>query len=306
MPHRLPDHRVRLAAFEWLRAQVNIYGESLPRILLQQGFQLDGERVPLVGPQGIFKPQVLERIPLSITTSPEGPYRDSFAPNGLLRYKYRGTDPNHHENVGLREAMVQKLPLVYFHGIVPGKYIAVWPVYIVNDTPQILTFEVAVDDASIIGKTLQEHPTTQIAESDDSRRMYITSSVRVRLHQASFREKVLRAYQEQCALCKLRHAELLDAAHIIPDADPEGEPVISNGLALCKLHHAAFDRQFLGIRPDYVIELRRDVLDEKDGPMLLHGLQGMHLKQLHLPRMQPNWPDPQRLEERYAQFRNIA
>ena len=53
------------------------------------------------------------------------------------------------------------------------------------------------------------------------------------------------------------HAELLDAAHIVPDAD-EGEPVIPNGLALCKLHHAAFDRYFLGVRPDYVLQVRPD------------------------------------------------
>jgi putative restriction endonuclease len=302
MPHRLPDHRVRLAAFEWLQSQVLIYGEVLLRPLLEQGFQLDGERIPLVGPQGIFKPRVLERIPLSITTTLEGPYDDVFAPNGLLRYKYRGTDPLHHENMGLREAMRQNLPLVYFHGIVPSKYLAVWPIFIVNDRPELLTFEVAVDDATIIGKKLQQQATNQVAESDEARRIYITSTVRVRLHQTSFREKVLRAYREQCTLCRLRHAELLDAAHIIPDTDPEGEPIISNGLALCKLHHAAFDRHFLGIRPDYIVELRRDVLDEEDGPMLLHGLKGMHLKRLSLPRMKHNWPDPERLEQRYFQF----
>ncbi len=266
MPHRLPDHRVRLAAFEWLRAQVLTYGETLPRTLLQHGFQLDGERIPLVGPQGIFKPKVLDRIPLSITTSPDSPYNDTYAPNGLLSYRYRGTDPLHHENVGLREAMRLQLPLVYFRGIIPGKYLAVWPVYIVNDNPNLLTFEVAVDDAALIVKKLQQQSTNQIAESDESRRVYITSTVRARLHQSSFREKVLRAYREQCALCRLRHAELLDAAHIIPDTDPEGEPIIPNGLALCKLHHAAFDRQFLGIRPDYIIELRQDVLDERGRP----------------------------------------
>jgi hypothetical protein len=52
---------------------------------------------------------------------------------------------------------------------------------------------------------------------------------------------VLAAYRHQCSLCRLKHEELLDAAHIIPDADPEGEPVVSNGLALCRLHHSAFD-----------------------------------------------------------------
>ena len=67
--------------------------------------------------------------------------------------------------------------------------------------------------------------------------------------QRTFRERVLRAYQEQCAICRLRHQELLDAAHILPDGDPRGEPVVSNGLALCNLHHAAYDRNILGITP---------------------------------------------------------
>lgn len=74
----------------------------------------------------------------------------------------------------------------------------------------------------------------------------------------------------------LQHQELLDAAHIIPDKDEMGEPTVNNGIALCKIHHAAFDRNILGIRPDLVIETRVDVLNEADGPMLRYGLQEMH------------------------------
>lgn len=40
------------------------------------------------------------------------------------------------------------------------------------------------------------------------------------------------------------------AAHIIPDREEGGEPPVTNGLALCKLHHTAFDAFFLSIRPD--------------------------------------------------------
>ena len=58
-------------------------------------------------------------------------------------------------------------------------------------------------------------------------------------------------------LCKLRHAELLDAAHIIADANDEGLPIVPNGLALCKIHHAAFDKNIIGISPD------RDRLSER-------------------------------------------
>ena len=65
------DATVRNAAFEWLGAQVDTLGDVLPRTLLAQGFMLSGRRVPLVSPQGIFKPQVLSGAPLSITTAPD-------------------------------------------------------------------------------------------------------------------------------------------------------------------------------------------------------------------------------------------
>jgi putative restriction endonuclease len=117
---------------------------------------------------------------------------------------------------------------------------------------------------------------------------------------------VLDAYKRQCAFCRLRHAELLDAAHIVPDSEESGDPIVSNGLALCKIHHAAFDRQFIGVSPDYKIIVREDILYENDGPMLKHGIQELHNKTLLLPSNSRNWPDQERLEERFILFKNVA
>lgn len=112
------------------------------------------------------------------------------------------------------------------------------------------------------------------------------------------------AYETKCAVCTLAHRELLDAAHIVADNDPRGLPVIQNGLALCKIHHAAYDRNILGIRPDYAVEIHQRLLDEIDGPMLTHGIQGHHGERLRqLPRIRAERPDPDRLEQRYLQFR---
>ncbi len=91
-----------------------------------------------------------------------------------------------------------------------------------------------------------------------------------------------------------------------PDADPLGAPVVPNGVALCNLHHAAFDRYLIGIRPDCVVEVRRDVLDETDGPMLIHGLQGFHGTSLLLPRVRALRPDPALLEARSERFRQTG
>ena len=252
----------------------------------------------------IFKPRAMS-LPLSITTVSSGPYDDEFGRDGQLGYRYRGTDPNHPDNAGLRDAMRGGVPLVYFHRIVRGKYLAAWPVFIVGDNPLGLTFSVAVDDAETVSDRLVEGVADVglLSGDDDIRRAYATRSFRQRLHQQGFRERVLHAYREQCAFCRIRHQELLDAAHIIPDGEPGGDPIVPNGLALCKLHHAAFDRQFVGIREDYVVEVREDLLEEHDGPMLVHGLQEFHGSRIVVPRALGLRPDPHLLRVRYERFR---
>ena len=302
------DAEIRLAAFDWLTQRIESIGDVLPRSILSQGFEFKGTRVPLLGPQGIFKPKILPEIPLSITTSPKGPYEDSFASDGFLLYKYRGANPQHHENAGLRKAGIENKPLIYFHGVVPGKYLAVWPVFIAGDMPDQLTFRVAVDDMTYIRKMKDIAPGEGVIHDsdDEARRAYITYGVRSRLHQRGFRERVLSAYKEQCALCRLHHRELLDAAHIIPDNEPGGDPIVRNGIALCKLHHAAFDNFFFGIRPDFVVEVRRDVLKETDGPMLRHGLQGLHNTRLIIPRKLDLQPDPELLSRRWVRFKKVG
>lgn len=297
------DRLVRAGAFAFLDQLSERTNNAIPRAALQSGFSFNGRRVPLIGPQGIFKPAVIPEIPLSITTAPPvpgrpRPYEDEIDDYGLLRYRYRGTDPNHHENVGLHRAMRTQTPLIYFAGIEPGLYSAHWPAFITGADPASLTFAVALDDPQVLRADLSPDLV------DEARRAYVTRLVRQRLHQASFRARVVRAYRESCAVCSLRHRELLDAAHILPDTHERGQPLVSNGLAMCKLHHAAYDQRIVGIRPDLVVEIRRDVLDEIDGPMLLHGLQDFQGGRLRvLPRRSADQPDREALAERYEAFR---
>ena len=291
------EGEIRMAAFKWLEEQT-MFEDILSWTTLQQGFSYQGQRITLVGPQGIWKPRAFKTMPISITTSPNSPYSDGLTDDGLLHYKYRGTDPFHPDNVGLRQAMVEQAPLIYFHGIGVNKYLAAWPVFIIGDNPTNLTFTVAVDDKQ---HALVDRAT--LGEVDEYRRQYITASFRVRLHQRAFRTRVLEAYRSQCAFCQLRHAELLDAAHITPDSSPDGMPVVTNGLSLCKIHHAAFDRHFIGVSPDYEIVVREDLLHEQDGPMLRHGIQEIHQRKLILPRKAIEHPDRDRLAERFEEFR---
>lgn len=298
------EHRCRLAAFAWLARYCGADARELPRALLEGGFDFEGERIRLVGPQGIFKPRSFQ-LPLSITTSPESPYSDRLGDDGLVYYRYRGDDPSHRDNVGLRQALERRVPLVYFHGIVPGLYLAAFPVLVVHDDPRALTFTVQVEELALAAAGAPQEWERWVAADAgaEARRAYITRAVCQRLHQRSFRVRVLRAYREHCALCRLRHGELLDAAHIIPDGEPDGEPLVTNGVALCKLHHAAFDHHLIGIRPDYVVQVRGDILEEKDGPMLIHGLQSAHGQRILLPSSAALRPDRDLLARRFERFR---
>jgi putative restriction endonuclease len=163
-------------------------------------------------------------------------------------------------------------------------------------------FKVAVDDALPAFEYSETSISHQIAEVSDARHAYLTATIKVRLQQRSFREKVLEAYKSQCAFCRLKHRELLDAAHIIPDNFPESTSTIENGISLCKLHHSAYDSFILGVTPDYIIQVRKDILEEEDGPVLQHGLKDLHQAKLTLPTSRHQWPSQEALEWRYERF----
>ncbi len=307
------DAQVRAAAFRYLEEQTLIHGpDGLPWKVLAGGFDFQGKRVPLVSQQGIFKPAILD-LPLSMRTTPQvgskaRPYDDELSEDGVILYRYRGTDPMHRDNAGLRGAMKQQAPLIYLYGLVPGCYLPFWPALIVNDEPGRLAFTVQIDHGQV-SDVMGTGETENIEWPEDSsvelRRAYYTGAVKRRVHQQGFRKRVLRAYREQCSVCRLKHAELLDAAHIIPDNEG-GRATVSNGLSLCKLHHAAFDKNILGVNPDLVIEVRQDILEEIDGPMLQHGLKGAHGDKLQVPRKSELRPDRSYLEQRYERFRKAS
>lgn len=307
MEASLRDVLVRNAAFAWLRSVRDLHGDVVPRDVLETGFEFEGRRVPLVGPKGIFKPWALPEMPLSITTIPGGPYDDDLSDGtDFIQYRYRGEDPGHPDNVGLRLAFQQQRPLVYCYRIEPGRYLVTWPVLIVGDDPGKLTFKVQVDPEpldptkGIASLKLGTEPDLQI------QRRYATVVSKMRLHQAAFRDRVLHAYESRCALCRLGHAALLDAAHIIPDGAPGGTATVSNGLALCKIHHAAYDKNFLGIQPDYKVVIPLRLLEEIDGPMLQHGLKEMHGTKIQIPSRREWRPNREALDQRFEVFRKAS
>ena len=123
-----------------------------------------------------------------------------------------------------------------------------------------------------------------------------------RLHQPAFRARIISAYETKCAICRLGHGRLLDAAHITPDSDETSSTSVKNGLSLCKIHHAAYDINIIGIDSDYTVHVRQDILSETDGPMLEHGIKEMDKASLWVPVAPRDKPDPARLELRFLEF----
>lgn len=256
--------------------------------------EINGQRRRIIGHAGgIWNPVDLNAT-LSILSSPTGPYDDGQVEGGFFRYDYRiGSLAG--SNTKLRRAVVLGLPVILLLKLKTGIFVPVFPVFVVSYDDEARQFLIALDESL----RFIEHPETL---SEPVKR-YAEQTTRRRLHQPVFRATVIRAYQTQCTVCRLKHGELLDAAHIRPDADEAGLPVVSNGLSLCKIHHAAYDQNLLGIRPDRVVEIKQDILTETDGPMLKYGLQQMHGTTITLPRRKVEQPSVEALEWRYEQFK---
>jgi putative restriction endonuclease len=295
------EDAIRAAAIEWIGNLTHDGMLQVSREQLASDFIASGERFPLVDRgRGIRRP-ARWRAALSIMTAfPKPgrgrPYADGEGLDGLHRYKLRGDEGGAAENAGLRTAMEERLPLIWFYGVQPGWFNAISPVWLIA--------EESTEDQFVMALTSDQLDASPTAPVDLAMRRYSLQQAKQRLHQPLFASQVMMAYETHCAVCALHHRDLLDAAHILPDSHERGEPVVPNGLALCKIHHAAYDRNILGIRPDYVVEIHGRLLEELDGPMLTYGLQGHHGKELmRLPIRRKDKPDPDRLMERYAEFR---
>jgi putative restriction endonuclease len=296
---------MRLAAIQQVK-NASI-GGAVTSDILKAGFSFDGMRIPLVNPQrGIFKPKSMQYL-LSLRTvyptkgrkvwydDQREVHEQIERGDELVDYAFMGNDPDAADNRWLREAMSQQVPVIYFLGVAPGRYTAIWPTYIANWSQSELKAQLAF---GVLTTTAVKWEQPMAPE-----RKYALRLVRQRMHQATFREAVLTAYDKRCAISGLPEPRLLDAAHIIIDGDSDkGQPVVPNGLPLSKLHHAAFDANLIGIDPDFCIHISEQLLSMNDGPMFEHGVKGLAGRTIRLPGRKIDWPDRDRLALRFAEF----
>ncbi len=280
--------------FAFLDELQRIHGPYLKRSQINT-FAFEGQPLSLMTQNGIRTPSRWSD-PLTITSTRRsersGGYTDEDRGEGLRLYRYmrEGSTAAPALNRSLDHATASGRPLVYFIEVGDHLYEPVYPVFITGTERA----GVLVSDTPASG---------EYADLIDLRR-YGRREAKVRLHQQEFRSRVLYAYADRCCICSLRHRGLLDAAHIVDDADEGGHAVVTNGLSLCRIHHGAYDQFLLGIDPNLRIEVNQEVLEEIDGPMLRHGLQEMHGHQILTPRHQRDLPDRDRLAWKYDRFRD--
>ena len=294
-----------LQLFEHVRRVQEARG-VLTSVDLRSGFTVLGERIPLVNPQrGIFKPQQM-RFLLSIRTVFPAPgrrvwyddqrevHRQIFDGDETVDYAFMGQDPGAADNRWLRDAYENNVPVIYFLGVAPGRYEAMMPTYIAGWDARALKARIAFG--------IPDQPGFSAPESAAERR-YALRVVKQRLHQDTFREAVIEAYDGRCALSRFPEQRLLDAAHIIQDKDELfGQPIVPNGIPLSKIHHAAFDAHLIGIDPDYRIHVSNRLHDLNDGP-LLEALKTLDGRMIQLPNRPKDNPDRDRLALRFERFR---
>lgn len=115
-----------------------------------------------------------------------------------------------------------------------------------------------------IVKKITESPRPENYNPFDKEKKVIKVTTESALRTRGFRQAVIEAYLCKCAICgmKLNSPDFLswevEAAHIVPHSSM-GRDDIWNGLALCHLHHWAFDVGWLTLLDDYTIQVSSQV-----------------------------------------------
>jgi|GEM_PF-3891819 len=267
----LSETRLRLDAIHFVRA-------LRERWVAVPAAELRRFRIHLKGQQGIFKPAELSD-PLSMATTIASSYTHDTIEGSCVYYDFVPRS-REHENEGLKRCAEAALPLIYFLQVKarPAEHVVFAPVYVIGWDDERRRFLVDLSEqrpdelVTPVGAIKQlQLPQIRTPESPgeirELMRSYTISNVQRRLQQARFRNEVLRAWREHCAVCELRIRPLLDAA--------------SNGIALCATHHRAFEVGVLTLDAEMVVHINIDEKTAGDGERaMLLAYEG---KQLAMP-----------------------
>jgi putative restriction endonuclease len=280
------------------------YGDSIPHQAISEGFLFNGEKVLLDNRAvGIFKLRQMSECAISIKTTmqrdgSEGIYNDHHDSGEHYKYALQRSVPRGVNNKYLWASIASGTMLIYFQAITLGQYTVIWPWFVADILPEkgyALIAESHKSSASMLANDKYEVPT--VIES-----RYQVRETKVRMLQASFRQNVLAAYSGKCAITGLQNKTLLEAAHIIPDSELGKLQYVSDGIALSRIHHRAYDLNLLGICPDNQIHISEELKQGKDNKFMRDALLEFEGGKLAMPRAVINRPDRDKLAARFEVF----
>lgn len=304
MPNQNDD--IRLAAGRAIEELIRRKGTNvITWSEISEGFTFAGQKVHwATQAAGIFKPaELTDQAALSIKqvlpsrSGRSAPYDDRELDEGVVSYRLQRHGRGSAFNKLLENAYLQRKPLLFFRGLADSLYEAFYPVFLEN-----FSYDTG---AALIGFDVPEL-TANTASGGGLNELEVRYGVglrRTRLHQKAFRNRVLLAYGLRCALTNLPLIELLEAAHIIPDA-AGGEASVRNGIAMSTFHHAAYEGNLFGIDPDGKVHLSARVAETTDGPMFDHGLLRLNGTRIRFPSFDAHQPNRDFLAAKFDEFRN--
>jgi putative restriction endonuclease len=292
------DELIRLLALKRVAELRDAWGDSIPESELSKGVVVAGETLHLKGPQGIFKPRQLSDGPLTVVSTLASRYEDELLDGAnALNYDYAPRS-HEHENDGLKRLIATQTPVILLKQVKTKprpEYMVVAPMYVDGCDDSQRRFALSTRADAVVKPASEGELVLR-----EIRRAYGETTVRTRLHQAYFRRDVLTVYRGRCSVCELRTRPLLQGAHIVPDAVAEGAAAVQNGLALCSLHHAAYDRNILRIAPDYKVLIESEWIQSGDR-FANSALVQFDGQRIRLPRDTSHYPNPKFLARRFEQ-----
>lgn len=151
-----------------------------------------------------------------------------------------------------------------------------------------------IGSAAALLNSLDTVTDAQINAVPNKARRIVLSQIARKYRAQDFRRRILGAYAHQCAVCGVQ-LELIDAAHILPVADPASTDETTNGLALCKIHHAAFDRNLISVDEKYKVDISSSEIERLESINLTGGIKEFkrNLKPaIILPSDRRDYPSP--------------
>ena len=305
-----PEKRIRTAALLAIEKLSAHWHGRVPWSEIAKGFVFDGESVLFANrAKGIFKPkQMTAALSIKSGVPRSGRpiwYRDQIGTSdhydetGLMHYELSRPGPADPTNRALKETWKRNAPMIYFAGVAPTVYQAVFPVWIEDfrDDEGIAL----VSSADVVDLGLSSVAAAREMMPLEVRSSYSPRISRNRNHQAWFSARIKAAYGWRCSFSGLPIRKLLVGAHIVPDA--EGGPAsVQNGICMSALHHVAFDTDLLGVDPDFRVHTSPRIREQNDGEILV-SLKNLDGAKIRLPDESTDLPSRDLLAQRFNQFR---